>query len=149
MWCERPQFYIILHQLFRRQVYYPDWIFCFSPIDGKDDCGLGEKTVLPWILLYHLIKHDEKSMDEFEDDVPCSVNFLCSAHDYLGPLSLCTLGSGKVLTLLVDGMLKYEIFHLTVLLLVPTQSNVSFYKNQKMSSIFIFLLLIRYCRYPF
>ena len=66
-------------------------------------------------------------MDEFEDDVPCSVNFLCSAHDYLGPLSLCTLGSGKVLTLLVDGMLKYEIFHLTVLLLVPTQSNVSFY----------------------
>ena len=75
-----------------------------TQIDGKEDCGLGEKTVLPWVLLYHLIKHDEKSMNEFEDDVPCSVNFLCSAHDYLGPLSLCTLESGKVLTLLVDGM---------------------------------------------
>ena len=23
-------------------------------VDGEEDCGLGEKTVLPWILLYHL-----------------------------------------------------------------------------------------------
>ena len=36
------------------------------------------------------------------NDVPNSVQFLCSAHDYLGPLSLCTAGNGKLLTLLVN-----------------------------------------------
>ena len=78
--------------------------FIVMQIDGNEECGLGEKSVLPWIILYYLIKHDEKSMDEFEDNVPCSVNFLCSAHDYLGPMSLCTSENGKILTLLVDGI---------------------------------------------
>ena len=73
-------------------------------IDGSEECGLGEKTLLPWTLLYHLIKHDEKAMEEFEDDVPCSVNFLCSAHDYLGQMSLCTLENGKILILLAEGI---------------------------------------------
>ena len=70
-------------------------------VDGQGDGLLGEKTILPWILLYHLIAHEEKKMTVFEDDVPCSINFLCSAHDYLGQMSLCTLDSGKLLTFLV------------------------------------------------
>ena len=49
-------------------------------VDGQSDSLLGEKTILPWILLYHLIAHEEKTMTVFEDDVPCSINFLCSAH---------------------------------------------------------------------
>lgn len=72
-------------------------------IDGDEECGLGEKTVLPWVLLHKLIVFEEKS-EKFEDDVPYSVNFLCSAHDYLGPLSLCTVDGGKILTLMVTGV---------------------------------------------
>ena len=72
--------------------------------NSQEDYILGEKTVLPWILLYHLIAHEEKAMASFEDDVPCSINFLCSAHDYLGALSMCTFESGKLLNFLVSGM---------------------------------------------
>lgn len=74
-----------------------------AQVDGDEECGLGDKTVIPWVLLYHLISYEEKNIAQ-EDDVPYSVNFLCSAHDYLGPLSLCTTEGGKILTLLVSGI---------------------------------------------
>ncbi len=74
-------------------------------VDGDEECGLGQKTVLPWALLYHLIAYEEKSSkSELEDGVPASINFLCSAHDYLGPLSLCTTEGGKILNLLIAGI---------------------------------------------
>ena len=83
-----------------------------TPVDQRDsqeDYILGEKTVLPWILLYHLIAHEEKAMTAFEDDVPCSINFLCSAHDYLGAVSMCTSESGKLLTFLVSGKARQKM----------------------------------------
>ena len=73
-------------------------------VDGDEECGLGEKTVLPWVLLYHLIVYEETLIPAASDDIPSSLSFLCSAHDYLGPLSLCTMESGKLLTLQVTAI---------------------------------------------
>ena len=71
-------------------------------IDGNEECGLGEKTAIAWILVYYMIAFEERSMEEFEDNVPNSIHFLCSAHDYLGPLGLCTLDNGRMLLLLAQ-----------------------------------------------
>ena len=73
-------------------------------IEGKEDAGLGVKTVQPWILLYKLITYEESKCDGENDpaSIPGSLEFLCSAHDYLGPLGLCTTECGQILRLLVD-----------------------------------------------
>ena len=73
-------------------------------IEGKEDAGLGVKTVQPWILLYKLITYEESKCEAVSDlaTIPGSLEFLCSAHDYLGPLGLCTTENGQILRLLVD-----------------------------------------------
>ena len=77
---------------------------CLLQVEGKEDAGLGVKTVLPWILLHKLIVYEESKFESETDpaSIPGSLEFLCSAHDYLGPLGLCTIESGQILRLLID-----------------------------------------------
>ena len=70
-------------------------------MEGKEDAGLGVKTVMPWVLLHKMILFEESKSDN-ESGIPGSVEFLCSAHDYLGPLGLCTIENGQLLRLVID-----------------------------------------------
>jgi hypothetical protein len=72
-----------------------------NQVEGKEDAGLGVKTVMPWILLHKLILFEE-SKSENGSGIPGSIEFLCSAHDYLGPLGLCTIENGQLLRLVID-----------------------------------------------
>ncbi|WAR03684.1 CABIN-like protein [Mya arenaria] len=64
-------------------------------------------TVLPWILLYHIIKEDEDQRGETlggkdgisseEDESLASSHMLNIAHDYLGSRSWCTKSNGALL----------------------------------------------------
>jgi hypothetical protein len=78
-------------------------LFELVKVEGKEDAGLGTKTVQPWILLYKLIIYEESKSKKSNDHnlIPGSLEFLCSAHDYLGPLGLCTVESGHILRILV------------------------------------------------
>ena len=91
----------------------------FIQVDGGFEGSTLSKSTLHWILLYRLILHEETISEKAACDqldtstssntssrggvpLPGSVNFLCSAHDYLGQLGLCTADGGEMLTVLVD-----------------------------------------------
>lgn len=59
--------------------------------------------------MYKLILSEESKVEE-DSDLPCvpgSLEFLCSAHDYLGPQTLCTIDSGHLLRVLVETTVKW------------------------------------------
>jgi hypothetical protein len=58
--------------------------------------------------MYKLILSEELKVEEDLDHpcVPGSLEFLCSAHDYLGPQALCTIESGHLLRVLVEVTVK-------------------------------------------
>ncbi|XP_061622399.1 calcineurin-binding protein cabin-1 isoform X2 [Phyllopteryx taeniolatus] len=73
-------------------------------------------SVLPWILLYHIIKHEEAafsamlqqhmSVGDDEDDsdspmLPSSLMLLNIAHEYLGRRSMCCCSDGSLLKFFV------------------------------------------------
>jgi len=60
------------------------------------------------MVLYKLILSEESNVaeDPAHPRVPGSLEFLCSAHDYLGPQALCTIESGHLLRVLVDVTVK-------------------------------------------
>ncbi|XP_061133994.1 calcineurin-binding protein cabin-1 isoform X2 [Syngnathus typhle] len=79
-------------------------------------------SVLPWILLYHIIKHEEAafnamlqqhmSVGDEEDDsdtpmLPSSLMLLKTAHEYLGRRSMCCCSDGSLLKFFV-GVLEKE-----------------------------------------
>jgi hypothetical protein len=60
------------------------------------------------MVLYKLILSEELKAEEDPDHpcVPGSLEFLYSAHDYLGPQALCTIESGHLLRVLVEATVK-------------------------------------------
>ncbi|XP_051923504.1 calcineurin-binding protein cabin-1 isoform X2 [Hippocampus zosterae] len=73
-------------------------------------------SVLPWIILYHIIKHEEAafnamlqqhmSVGDEEDDsdspmLPSSLMLLNTAHEYLGRRSMCCCSDGSLLKFFV------------------------------------------------
>ncbi|XP_077571354.1 calcineurin-binding protein cabin-1 isoform X2 [Stigmatopora nigra] len=73
-------------------------------------------SVLPWIILYHIIKHEEAafnallqqhlSVGDDEDDsdapmLPSSLMLLNTAHEYLGRRSMCCCSDGSLLKFFV------------------------------------------------
>ncbi|XP_077417378.1 calcineurin-binding protein cabin-1 isoform X3 [Vanacampus margaritifer] len=78
-------------------------------------------SVLPWIILYHIIKHEEAafnamlqqhmSVGDDEDDsdspmLPSSLMLLNTAHEYLGRRSLCCCSDGLLLKFFVQVLEK-------------------------------------------
>ncbi|KAL3843014.1 hypothetical protein ACJMK2_020975 [Sinanodonta woodiana] len=70
-------------------------------------------TVLPWILLYKLIKHEEDKLKAmqikesasehaFDEGIPSSLMLLNIAHEYLGSRSWCTKSDGAFLLCFMD-----------------------------------------------
>ncbi|RVE68552.1 hypothetical protein OJAV_G00092750 [Oryzias javanicus] len=78
-------------------------------------------SVLPWIILYRIIKHEEAafdcmlrqhvSLDDDEDEsdvpmLPSSLMLLSTAHEYLGRRSLCCSSDGALLKFFVEVLKK-------------------------------------------
>ncbi|XP_057687849.1 calcineurin-binding protein cabin-1 isoform X2 [Corythoichthys intestinalis] len=78
-------------------------------------------SVLPWIILYHIIKHEEAAFnamlqqhlsvgdDEDDSDVPMlpsSLMLLNTAHEYLGRRSMCCCSDGSLLKFFVSVLEK-------------------------------------------
>ena len=80
---------------------------CLEQVEGKEEILDGHKTTLPWVLLYKLISFAEQQESESNiESPPGSINFLCSAHDYLGQLSMCTKEEGRLLLLQGDAIVS-------------------------------------------
>uniref|UniRef100_A0A672HWT4 Calcineurin-binding protein cabin-1 n=1 Tax=Salarias fasciatus TaxID=181472 RepID=A0A672HWT4_SALFA len=60
-------------------------------------------SVLPWIILYRVIKHEEAAFDYDSDNpmLPSSLMLLNTAHEYLGRRSLCCYSDGVLLKFFV------------------------------------------------
>ena len=80
---------------------------CLEQVEGKELILDGNQTTLPWVLLYKLISYAEKQQQQttFESP-PGSISFLCSAHDYLGQLCMCTKDDGRLLILQGDAIVS-------------------------------------------
>lgn len=80
---------------------------CLEQVEGKEQILGGNQTTLPWVLLYKLIAYAEKhqGQNNFESP-PGSISFLCSAHDYLGQLSMCTKDDGRLLIIQGDAIVS-------------------------------------------
>uniref|UniRef100_UPI0037E77329 calcineurin-binding protein cabin-1 n=1 Tax=Semicossyphus pulcher TaxID=241346 RepID=UPI0037E77329 len=78
-------------------------------------------SVLPWIILYRIIKHEEAAFDcmlrqhmsvgDDEDDsdtpmLPSSLMLLNTAHEYLGRRSMCCYSNGAILKFYVNVLEK-------------------------------------------
>ena len=71
---------------------------CLEQVEGKQQVLDGNQTTLPWVLLYKLISFAEEQLGESNvESPPGSISFICSAHDYLGQLSMCTKDEGRLL----------------------------------------------------
>ncbi|KAJ8299281.1 hypothetical protein KUTeg_023341, partial [Tegillarca granosa] len=88
-----------------------------SVLEGAIEMPVG--TVLPWILLYKLIKQEEDKLkamllsdasntgsSDFDNSIPSSLMLLNIAHDYLGRLCWCTKSDGALLLFFVDVLLE-------------------------------------------
>ena len=67
------------------------------------DGTLAVKTTLPWLLFYKALVLEEARAGD-DADIPHSANFLVSAHDYTGQMSLCTEGGGELLLTMVAAL---------------------------------------------
>ena len=70
-----------------------------------------QANITPWTLMYKVLRAQEEddkreppavAAANYVNFLPNSVNYLASAHDYLGNLSSCTSMNGKFLMLLID-----------------------------------------------
>ncbi|KAK3103259.1 hypothetical protein FSP39_017896, partial [Pinctada imbricata] len=73
-------------------------------------------SVLPWLLLYRLVEHEERrvklteetKVEESDENLPNSLTLLNVAHEYLGRHRWCTKSDGAVLTFYMD-IIKREL----------------------------------------
>ncbi|KAK9871634.1 hypothetical protein WA026_013014 [Henosepilachna vigintioctopunctata] len=98
-------------------------IIC-KQINAENTPTIPLNTVIPWILLHHLLAKDEENArakdnkpddkEDSEDIVPPSLSILFSAHEFLGPKSWCLTNQGQLLHYILDILLdkddvyKYE-----------------------------------------
>ena len=80
---------------------------CLEQVEGKEQILNGNQSTLPWVLLYKLISFTEQQLEcSIIESPPGSVSFLCSAHDYLGQLSMCTKDEGRLLLVQADAIVS-------------------------------------------
>jgi hypothetical protein len=62
-------------------------------------------NMTPWVIFYDVLAvHEEKTapVTPILNYLPKSINYLAAVHEYLGPNSLCTVGKGRILKLIID-----------------------------------------------
>ena len=104
---EKENDYSSIEEPFRARLANNLLDLCLEQVEGKEEILDGCKTTLPWVLLYKLIAFEEQQPNDSQSNtVPGSISFICSAHDYLGQLSMCTRDDGRLLLLQSDAIVS-------------------------------------------
>ena len=105
---DRDNDFSALEEPFRARLANNLLDLCVEQVEGKELCLGDVKTTLQWVLLYRLISFTEQQeqKDGVVETTPDSVKFLCSAHDYMGQLGMCTKDDGKLLIVEADAIVK-------------------------------------------
>lgn len=72
---------------------------------GQIDQTVHIKSNLQWMIFYKVLVSEEKRTGD-KSDIPASANFLVSAHEYIGKLSLCAVEHGSLLQATVKRLAK-------------------------------------------